>query len=210
MLMGQPIQSSIFNFQCYLLQLNFELELVYQEFVIACLLPFVYFVLFYGIIRLHYRVLKESFSNYVMISASLFILFYVQPDLFSRMIKLISCIRIGKSDYLLANVNHLCYTSEFYKWIFILVLPAMIVYLIGIPFSFFFIIYKNRLLLNDPMILLKYEYLILEYKKSKYYWEFIKMTQRILIIFVLNYYFQNIISKYCILLGTMILYYSLL
>ena len=90
----------------------------------------------------------------------------------------------------MGNVAYEC-DSTFLYYALLLILPSIIVFLIGVPSIFFGILYANRNNLKNEKIVLKYGYLLKEYKYSAYYWEFVKMMQRMLIICVINFYSQD-------------------
>lgn len=159
----------------------------YFQFIFSCILPFIYLLTFYFLIRLYYYIKKIKFSHYIMITAGLFIFFYIQTDLASLMVQLVSCRSIGLKRYVVGNVAYEC-NQEFYKYGVVLILPSIVVFLVGIPLVFVIILYRNRLRLKNENIVLKYGYLLKEYKQETYYWEFVKMMQRMLIIFVINFY----------------------
>ena len=87
----------------------------------------------------------------------------------------------------MGNVAYEC-DSSFYHYALALILPSIIVLLIGVPLIFVVILYLNRNNLKNKKVVLKYGYLLKEYKQSAYFWEFVKMMQRMLIMFVVNFY----------------------
>ena len=63
----------------------------------------------------------------------------------------------------MANVAHEC-DSTFYYYAYALIFPSIIVFLVGIPLIFVVILYRNRNNLKNEKIVLKYGYLLKEYK----------------------------------------------
>ena len=86
----------------------------------------------------------------------------------------------------------------------------MSIFLIGVPLIFVVILYRNRSNLKNEKVVLKYGYLLKEYKQSAYYWEFVKMMQRMLIIFVINFYSQDQNTKACLILIVLQIYWGVL
>lgn len=57
------------------------------------------------------------------------------------------------------------------------------------PLLIFLTLYKNRNNLKDRLLVLRRcGYLFMSYKNSCYYWEFVKILQRVLIVVVLSFY----------------------
>ena len=79
------------------------------------------------------------------------------------MVQLVSCRKIVTRKYIVGNVAYEC-DSGFYYYALVLILPSIIVFLVGIPLIFVFILYRNRSNLKNEKIVLKYGYLLKEYK----------------------------------------------
>ena len=58
--------------------------------------------------------------------------------------------------------------------------------------------------------ILKYGYLFKEYKEKVYYWEFCKITIRIVIKFLINYFNNNSKVKGMLVIGFLTIYYMML
>ena len=57
---------------------------------------------------------------------------------------------------------------------------------VGIPLMIFVQLYRNKDNLNKSYMKLKYGFLYKEYNSKHYYWEFVKIAQKILIIVILS------------------------
>jgi hypothetical protein len=106
--------------------------------------------------------------------------------MFYLLISLVSCRKIGDKYYIIANINFECYDEQYYYFLRILIIPLMIFWIIIFPSILFYILYRNRNELDNPVTLLKIGILYKEYKSRAYYWELIKSLEKILIIFFLN------------------------
>jgi hypothetical protein len=89
---------------------------------------------------------------------------------------------------MIARINVKCYDYDFYYNSLVVVLPLAFIYFFALPLLFFILLFKNRNNLTNESIMLKYEYLLREYKKNAFYWEFFKMINRMIIVWVINYY----------------------
>ena len=56
-------------------------------------------------------------------------------------------------------------------------------------------IFRNNDKLNSNFMRIKYGFLYKEYNNNNYYWEFVKITQKILIIIVLSVHSQDYLIK---------------
>ncbi|EAR99909.2 transmembrane protein, putative (macronuclear) [Tetrahymena thermophila SB210] len=210
MQIASPLRSSLSNLECFLSQMKLELPFIYFRFLFVTMLPIVYFTVFLIQIKIWYFFQKKPFGGHILYSSGLFILFYTQPDILSFIIQLLSCRIINRKPYILANITQRCYTHQYYYYSLILVFPVFLVFVVGIPGFFFLKLYSNRQNITDPRIVMKFGYLLREYKKDRYYWEFVRMIERMGLIFVLNYYSQDFITKACLILIIVAIYWKLI
>jgi hypothetical protein len=118
----------------------------------------------------------------------MFLILYLQPDLIATTIGLFSCRTIGDKSYVLINVANECFNDNYYKYSATLVLPLLLLWAIVFPLLMFFKLKSHKHCLNKTDTMVKLGFLYREYKHSTYYWEFMKLAEKILIIIVLNFY----------------------
>ncbi|EWS71353.1 transmembrane protein, putative, partial (macronuclear) [Tetrahymena thermophila SB210] len=211
--LGVPISTSIDYLECLIKDLNSDIPLIYLKLIVSILCPLaillVYLVYEVIIQKCYYK--STRLFSYSVYTASIFLFLYVQPDLVSQMIGLLSCRKIMNTDYILINMNYQCYTDTYKFYSIALVLPFLILCTIVLPAFLFIQIYisQRRHGLNDVKINLKYGFLFQEYKDSVYFWEIIKIIQKIVIIILLNFYSQVVMVK-GILIYLVILFYGVL
>ncbi|EAR88968.2 transmembrane protein, putative (macronuclear) [Tetrahymena thermophila SB210] len=111
------------------------------------------------------------------------------------MISLLSCRQIGNNSYILSNINYTCNSDQYNFYSMSLVFPFLISWVIVIPFILLVHIYRNRSKLDSLFTNMKFGFLYREYKSNVYYWEFIKIAQKLSIILALNFYYQNVVIK---------------
>ena len=70
-----------------------------------------------------------------------------------------------------------------------------------IPLVMFIQIFKNKHNLNKSFMRIKYGFIYKEYNTNHYYWEFVKIAQKILIIVILSIHSQDNLIKYHLVLG---------
>lgn len=125
------------NLECFLSSFNLSFPLLYFRFFIVSLLPLLYLAIFLFNMRIWLFIQRKPFKLYIIYSAGLYILFYSTADLFSFIIQLVSCRDINGGSYIVANITHSCYTSQYHYYNIVMVFPTLLVFIIGIPFLFF-------------------------------------------------------------------------
>ncbi|EWS71413.1 transmembrane protein, putative (macronuclear) [Tetrahymena thermophila SB210] len=202
--LGQPLKQTMNSLDCALQEFNFEMPIIYVRLLFSLSLPVIYLILFVLCMMIYYLIKyikhrKEKNQNqfpwYILTTAIIFLIIYVQPDLVAQIISLLSCRQIGDTNYILSNVSFVCYTHEHYYYAFTLVLPMLISWVIIIPVFLFLVIKKNKNNLDSIDIKLKYGFLYKEYQESAFYWEFVKMVEKLAIILSLNFYSQSVVTK---------------
>jgi hypothetical protein len=90
---------------------------------------------------------------------------------------------IDSGEYwLIDNLDIRCWEGKHRYYALYAALPAIIVWCLGIPAVFLYILYRNRRFLDDTEVRLKYAYLFNGYKKEYYYWEFWILYRKIILI----------------------------
>ena len=75
-------------------------------------------------------------------------------------------------------MNKQCYTDEYYFWIFVMIIPILILVTIVYSLTTFILLYrsKNKIYnLYNFKINLRFGYLLQGYKKKSWWWEYVKM-----------------------------------
>ena len=94
------------------------------------------------------------------------------------------------------------------KYLLVLVLPALIIWAVAIPLFLFYLLHKNKKKMGSNENNFKFGMLTEEYKPKKYYWEFFKMTYKMLLQVILVKFEMNIVMK-GILIGVILTIYLL-
>jgi len=131
----------------------------------------------------------------VILTALIFLFIYYQPSISYQFIAASSCRLIGDTEYIKSNVNKECYTSEYNIYSLAFILPILLTVVFLIPYFMYYSLSKKKNNLKAPSVLLTYGLLYNEYKERAYFWEFIKMTQKVMIIIFLNFYETHIKTK---------------
>ncbi|EWS75598.1 transmembrane protein, putative (macronuclear) [Tetrahymena thermophila SB210] len=193
--LGTPVRQQMNSAECILKDIQTDIPMIYLKLLFTLMVPIGYLMVF--VLSL---ILQRVFTNiqvryYSICTAAIFIFILVQPDLVSQMIALLSCRVIGDSSYILYNITYECNTSQYQTYSSTLVAPCLLVFAFIIPIGLFYILYRNKNDLQNIQVYKKYGFLYREYKSQKYYWESVKILEKMIIIIVLNFYSQDINVK---------------
>ncbi|KAL4483835.1 hypothetical protein ABPG72_006210 [Tetrahymena utriculariae] len=202
---GRPLQQTLNSMDCALAEIKINIPIIYLRVVVSIVLPIFYFLLFFvGVLVSRICTKNRSFPWYYLSTGIMFLIIYVQPDIVQQAISLQSCRLIGDQQYILGNVSFICNTNEHNQYTYFFLIPVLLTWSFLIPLILFIILWRKAESLDDIKVKLKYGFLFKEYKR--WYWEFVKMTQKISIIIVLNFYFQDISVKGLVCFEIIIIY----
>ncbi|EWS72628.1 transmembrane protein, putative (macronuclear) [Tetrahymena thermophila SB210] len=206
--LGAPVRQQMNSAECILKDIQTDIPMIYLKLLFTLTVPIGYLMVF--ILSL---ILQRVFTNikvryYSICTAAIFIFILVQPDLVSQMIAILSCRVIGDSSYILYNITYECNTSQHQRYSSTFVAPCLLVFAFIIPIGLFYLLYKNKNDLQNIQVYKKYSFLYKEYKSQNYYWEFVKILEKILIIIILNFYSQETNVK-GVLIFMMISFYGI-
>ena len=178
---GEPVSSALYSFDCAIPQFNFDISYLYFKLIFTLLIHIFYLVIFGGSFLLFafIRGVRNQFSY--IYTVCLFILINYQPDIVQQLIEVLSCKKIGDKYYIQSDYNFECYTDEFYFFTLVLVIPALILWVFLVPglILIYLIVYRHQL--DETKHIIRLGYVYQEYQI--YFWEFLKMYQKMLIIF---------------------------
>ncbi|KAL4496473.1 hypothetical protein ABPG72_014703 [Tetrahymena utriculariae] len=127
----------------------------------------------------------------------IFLYFFYQPSIVKLLVSLCVCKRIGTKLYMLNDLVQQCWTNQHILFSAGIIYPLTIIWCIGIPMIFLFKI-RSAIIQNKKdrvQFILSYYFILQGYKDKFYYWEILKMFQKLIIMIVLNLDIQNIIQR---------------
>ncbi|EWS76085.1 transmembrane protein, putative (macronuclear) [Tetrahymena thermophila SB210] len=198
--LGNPIKTSTDFLECLLKEINTHIPLIYLKLIFSLTTPLIILIVFVISLKIKQYLVEKSrrFKLYQFYTGSIFLFLYLQPDLVSQMISLLSCRQIGDTLYILNNTTYECNTKSYKFYSISFVLPFLILWVLILPLLLLIYILKNKVKLDNLSINMRFGFLYREYKNNVFYWEFIKIAQKISIIIVLNFYYQYTLVKGCI------------
>lgn len=168
--------------------MNTSMPVVYLSYIWEHAIAIAQVLLFLIIYIMILKIKKENFrTNILIITCSIFMYIYLSPNFVQRSLQLFSCRTIDDESYLVANVSKKCYTSEFYHYTLLLIFPIFSLWVLLLPIILFFNLRKHARKghLERLPVRYKYGYLYNEYDIRVYWWEFVKIYEKILIMTIL-------------------------
>jgi hypothetical protein len=97
---------------------------------------------------------------------------------------LLSCKEVGNGFWLTADLEEPCYQGTHLIYFFLLVLPQLIVYIIGLPTVSLYFLHRNSLKIkeNHPVVLFRYGLLFAGYRHERYYWETVMAGRKVAVV----------------------------
>ncbi|CAD8089118.1 unnamed protein product [Paramecium sonneborni] len=197
------------NLDCYLSIFNQE-SLIYSRIITMLFLIFLQFLIILILSLIYFYLTKQRIFPYETISNTLI---YLYVSNFGGLIKMFCSVlskrEISALSFIQGDVS-LEFGSQIHlQWIYVLIIPGLVLFCIAIPFFLFILMYKLKSQFDTIKLRKHICYLFNEYDNSNYFWEQIKLTKKTIIILVLTYFETQIFLKTS-LLGLCLLLYQLL
>lgn len=118
---------------------------------------------------------------------SLVILYFlIHPDLVKQFFFALSCREIEPGErWLSKNYDIKCWEGDHLFYVLVVILPSVIVWGMGLPCVFLGMLYKNRDVLHKFGMKAKYGFLYIGYEPQAFFWEFVILYRKILIVSIL-------------------------
>ena len=219
---GQPLTSLSSSIECIFENYNesvfrhHKIEFLAYQFIFSLSFPTaiaIVCLLYYLVLLIFKKKHKFSVQYYIVpIFIYLFLMFF--PTIFYRALSYLTCRQLAGQKYIIGDSQFECNSPTdgvASKQNLIVVLPILIFELFAlVVFLLVISIFKRKKLLYTPVEIssFKYQmgYLYLGYKESKYYWEFIRIFQRILIMSTFLIFFDFNSQKGCIVALILLVY----
>jgi len=117
---------------------------------------------------------------------ALFTVFLIYPRVSSTILGLFVCRSINGESFLVADFNLRCYDEQWYQYA-----PAGIIFAIlyplGIPLFFFYLLYSNRRTFHHPEVILQLGFLFEAYQYDMWWFEMVDMANKLLLTSILPF-----------------------
>ena len=151
--------------------------------------------IFWGIVYL----LRKSSSQNVRKNLTLSIvtvLFLIYPSMISISFGLINCYELNPGErWLLRDLQIRCWSGDHYRWVYIIAIPMILFWVIGIPLLGFRMIFKRRKELHMEENLERYKMMYQGLRDKVFYWEFLNLFRKLLLISI-NVFMSTIAQEY--------------
>ena len=146
-----------------------------------------------------YNQILSEFFGYVITTITV-VMFMIHPNLTRQFFNVLSCKNIGgtvdpSTKVVLGEMMEICYSSQHILFIAALGMPMLILWVLGIPFFAWFVLYRNRNLVMMPVqgasAVMRNKKKVFEsqmaflyrgYKPSRYYWFLMEMARKVIIV----------------------------
>lgn len=128
---------------------------------------------------------KKWFQDYKrnVIISWITILYFLHPVITQNAFKIFQWIDIDSDvSRTRIDLNITWYSKEHLFWWGILGLPMMIIWVFGLPIIALFLLIRKRAVLHEPEVKRYYIVLYQGYKDNVFYWEFVNITRKILML----------------------------
>jgi glycosyltransferase involved in cell wall biosynthesis len=182
------------SFDCFFQDTNITLfapSTVLLKIFLTALIPFVCLAITALVWTLLYTTFRKRFRNIKrnIIVSMVVILFLLHPILTKKSFELFQCVEIDENESrVVIDLKMKCYSSEHILWSFLLGIPMLIFWGLGIPLTAFIILWYNRYNLDSSKIRKYYLMIYQGLKRKVFFWEFVNTTKKMLILSKYIYY----------------------
>ncbi|KAL4474731.1 hypothetical protein ABPG74_001427 [Tetrahymena malaccensis] len=191
--LGNPVQSLYYPYNCIHSKINNNFMLEFK-LIQSIVMPFFFIALIMIISTvLKYFFIRSISLQHHCINLILLIYFFMFPSTLQTMLSILSCRLIGQKLYILSDVQFECLTNSHKTLIYTYIIPSLIIWVLIAPLVIILKIRSHIKNINQGKNLRTrniYDFIYSEYRQHKYYWEFVKLFKKALIIVILNYFDQ--------------------
>ncbi|KAL4482986.1 hypothetical protein ABPG74_019012 [Tetrahymena malaccensis] len=199
---GNPATNSTMNVNCLLPEYLIDVHYIFYNYFISLFIPVVHFFFLALSLKLLSLYKRESFNASDLKAGIIFFFTYFQPEFVYQAIQLITCKTYDNKTYNQANTSLECRRN--FENILVL---SIIILLLGffIPLMLFakLTAFMKDKRFNDQSFQLEncqYAFLSINYKTKSYYWEFVRMSERLLFILIASIFNSNQTLKILLLI----------
>jgi len=160
-----------------------ENKAFYMKLVLMSCAPIVFFAIS-SVCWLLVAVCKKSVSvlKNELIASGIMLFFLLHPSVMRVMFSAFNCEEIKPGEYWVSGLLVRCWGGKHLVYALGVALPSIIIWGLGVPGLILGNMVVQRKRLNDLSVKIRYGFLIKGYADSRYYWEFIIIYRKLLII----------------------------
>lgn len=175
------VTRQLYSIDCFLAENADSSEIFFQKQVFLALLPLgmVMAVVLFWTVRASIA-WKVEFMRREMTASIVIAFFFIHPTLTISLFSMFSCTQVSEGKYWLTKDMALpCWDSRHLQYVYLVGIPAVVVWVFGVPLICLAILYKYRRQQDEVWIKMRYGFLITGYQRKTYYWEFIILFRKI-------------------------------
>ncbi|CAD8179807.1 unnamed protein product [Paramecium pentaurelia] len=181
-------------FDCFLSEIE-GIELIYSRIIVTfCLLFCQIIIIQTGSLLLQCLISYKHRSRIISITVlNLYIQNYA--SMITQFFSILAVRVISQVSYIQGDVSLLYGTNTHYKWIFRFILPVLTLIGLILPLSLFIFLYSKKQQLNCLKYKRHFGHLFNEYTQNNYFWEWIRLWNKTIIIIILINFETQILLK---------------
>ncbi|CAD8083297.1 unnamed protein product [Paramecium sonneborni] len=195
------------SLDCYLSEFQ-EIQLIYLRIITMFLLLACLFIAIYIGFKLYSLIKHKKFQTSFLSITALYIFVSNYPAFIKQFFSLLAKRQISQIDFIQGDVSLHYGTETHINWIISFIIPGLALIGIILPLSLLALLYFKRDQLENINLRKHICYLFNEYDRLTYYWEWIKLGEKTVIIIILTYFETDIYLKSS-LLGMCLLFYQI-
>ncbi|CAD8102842.1 unnamed protein product [Paramecium sonneborni] len=158
------------NLDCFLTSIQ-EVELIYSRIILMII--FIIGQLFLILIgyKIFSIIIHRSFDQSIITNTLLYLYVYNYGGLIKMLCSVISIRKIADIEYISGDVTLLFGSENHRKWMYLFIIPFLLIFGFTIPFSLFILLYTQKNKLQKTKFRKHICYLYNEYDKNRYYWK---------------------------------------
>ncbi|CAD8181635.1 unnamed protein product [Paramecium octaurelia] len=204
---SNPTNFMATSLDCYLLEFE-QIQLNYSRIIATLLLIILQLIIMFVGSQILALTTKSKSLNSVLSNTGLYLYVSNFASLIKQFSSLLARRQISNIEYIQGNVSLMFDTQSHYTWMYRFIIPGLGFIGCFIPVFLFSLMFVMRKKLDMIKFRKHICYMFNEYAEHCYYWEFIKIWKKTILIIILTYFETNILLK-ASLLGLCLLFYQL-
>ncbi|KAM3138145.1 hypothetical protein pb186bvf_009818 [Paramecium bursaria] len=199
------------SLDCFLVSNTWGIPLIYFRIIWSLIMQVIYLAAILLILAIAVLTGKLYFKVQYIYIVCIFMFLLLQPDYVQQFMLLISSRNISGVNWIQANVSYQYDTFTHDQWVAAFGVPGLLTWVLVLPLSFWYVIFQGaqQEKLDTLIYSTSWGFLYDEYRRSRYYWEFVKIFQRTLLVILMVYFQEDIIIKGIFGFLVVYLYYGL-
>jgi hypothetical protein len=182
------VDQHLLSFDCYFAgedpQGDSYKEVYYDRLVFFTVLPLIISSVVLAFwLTVYYFNRRKSIIYKELVATAVVLFFLVHPSLVKEYFAFFSCRLLDGSDlWLTSNLDIKCWEGKHLSYAFSVALPAILVWGLGVPSFILAVLFKRRRSLGTLSMKCRFGFFYNGFKKTHFYWEFLILYRKILII----------------------------